>query len=135
MAFFDDWRAQLKSVQALTPILAEHLDDMEKLYPLAGERGKQMMFTEYQKATAKIQAERERTYTTTTYTMTTGMFFSALWTRSVEMYPELAVIEDNDTRHTILACSTKYAQDRVLREYLARSVGSESRGAGPSGAF
>ena len=124
MAFFDNWRVQLASVNALTPEMEEHVEALEKAYPISSETGKQMIFAEYEKSTAKIQGQLQRVPTHTivpTYTMTTGMFFSMMWAKSVEMNPELAVIECNHTRHAILACSTKEAQDRVLHEYLVRA--------------
>lgn len=121
MAFFDNWRVQLASVNALTPQMEDHVNALEKAYSIGSETGRQMVFAEYEKCTAKIQGQLSQRPTTITHTMTTGMFFSALWTKSVEMNPELAVIECNDTRHAILACSTKEAQDRVLRDYLTRT--------------
>ena len=122
MAFFDNWRVQLASVNALTPHMQEHVDELERAYSIGSEVGKQMIFAEYEKSTANIQEQLQPRFTTTTYTMTTGMFFSMMWTKSVEMNPELAVIECNHTRHAILACSTKEAQDRVLHEYLVRAA-------------
>ena len=107
-------------VNALSPQMGEHLDELETAYSIGSETGKQMIFTEYEKSTAKIQ--EQLCQRSTTYTMTTGMFFSMMWTKSVEMNPELAVIECNHTRHAILACSTKEAQDKVLRDYLTRTA-------------
>ena len=124
MAFFDNWRVQLASVNALTQEIGEHVDELERAYSIGSKTSQQMIFAEYEKSTAKIQGQLQRVPTHTivpTYTMTTGMFFSMMWTRSVELYPELAAIECNHTRHAILACSTKEAQDKVLREYLART--------------
>lgn len=124
MAFFDNWRVQLASVNALTPQMGEHVDELEKVYSMSSETDKQMIFANYQKSTVKIQEQLQRGPTTYTMTtgMTTGMLFNMMWTKSVELYPELAVIECNHTKRAILACSTKEAQDKVLRDYLTRTA-------------
>lgn len=55
-------------------------------------------------------------------TTNTSELLSAMWAKSCELFPELAVIQDNDARHKVLMCSTKEAQDEVLREYLSSQI-------------
>ena len=50
--------------------------------------------------------------------MTTGTVFAAMWARSCELWPELKVVDDDSTKHKILQCATKEAQDAVLKTFL-----------------
>ena len=56
-----------------------------------------------------------------------GDVFRAMWTRTVQLYPELAEIDDDAYIHAILACSTKEQQGRLLAEFRAmRAVKDQS---------
>lgn len=120
MAFFENWRVQLGSIGALNNENESRLQSLEIEYSSADAARQQEIFEEYKNSANRSQS----VLATTTFTMTTGMIFSMMWAKSCELFPELAVIKDNDTRHAILACPTKEAQDNVLREYLARTNSS-----------
>eukprot|EP00966_Prymnesium_polylepis_P059253 1373610-Prymnesium_polylepis.1 len=60
--------------------------------------------------------------------MNTGDMFRAMWLTTIQMYPKLAIIDDDNYVHAILACPTESAQDDVLKRFLeskARSVVQE----------
>ncbi len=50
--------------------------------------------------------------------MNTGDMFNKMWIMTIEKYPKLAVIDDNNYIHAILACVTEEAQDNVLKKFL-----------------
>ncbi len=41
-----------------------------------------------------------------------------MWQVTIEKWPHLAVIDDNDYAHAILACKSEEAQDMVLNRFL-----------------
>ena len=119
MAFFDNWRVQLASINALNNETERRLQALENEYPFANAARQESIFEEYTSSVNRSQAMLVSNDTP-------GTFFSFLWAKSCELYPELADIKDNDTRHAILACPTKEAQDKVLHDYLARTVSPAS---------
>ena len=121
MAFFDNWRVQLASIGALSEEQERLLQSLETEYSSADAARQEKIFEEY---TDSVNRSQCTLVTTATFTMTTGTIYSMMWVKSCELFPELAVIKDNDTRHAILACSTKEAQENVLRQYLARTNSS-----------
>ena len=121
MAFFDNWRVQLASINAYNDESERCVQALEDEYCLASVKRQQSIFEEYNSLVNEVQSRLGYS----TFTLTFGMFFSAMWAKSIELYPELSVIKCNHTRHAILACSTKEEQDKVLDEYLARTVSPE----------
>lgn len=116
MSFFDNWRVHFASICALSEN-ESRLQDLEDEYHSANTERQQEIFDEYTNS-----VNRSQSTLAITNTITTGAMFSILWTMSCEQYPELAAITDDNTRHAILACPTKEAQDRVLSEYLKGSI-------------
>lgn len=41
-----------------------------------------------------------------------------MWQWTIQKYPKLAVIDDDNYVHAILACRTEEAQDDVLKRFL-----------------
>jgi hypothetical protein len=50
--------------------------------------------------------------------MNTGDMFRVMWLTTIQMYPKLAIIDDDNYAHAILACSTESAQDDILKRFL-----------------
>ncbi len=70
----------------------------------------------------------------TTFNMTTGDMFGMMWLMTIQRYPKLAVIDDDNYIHAILACRTEEAQDDVLKRFLkSRELLSISRNNNQSG--
>jgi hypothetical protein len=44
---------------------------------------------------------------------------SLMWQKTIELYPKLAVINDDAYKHQILACTNEEAQDAILAKFLA----------------
>lgn len=111
MAFFDNWRVQLASINSLDNESERRVQGLQNEYCIASANRQQAIFEEYRSSVDKIQVQL-------TPFLSTGALFSAMWEKSCELYPELKAIKDNNVRHAILACSTKEAQDTLLRKYL-----------------
>lgn len=50
--------------------------------------------------------------------LTVGTMLQAMWRRTVQTYPHLAVIDDDHYVHEILQCRNEAQQDEVLRRFL-----------------
>ncbi len=61
-----------------------------------------------------------------TINMNTGDIFRMMWLIAIEQYPKLAVIDDDNYAHAILACTTEEAQDDVLKRFLESKGGTGS---------
>jgi hypothetical protein len=48
-----------------------------------------------------------------------GDLMSLMWQKTIELYPKLAVINDDAYKHQILACTNEEAQDAILAKFLA----------------
>lgn len=44
--------------------------------------------------------------------------YQMMWQWTIQKYPKLAVIDDDNYVHAILACRTEEAQDDVLKRFL-----------------
>ena len=49
---------------------------------------------------------------------TTGDLYNAMWRQIVKENPEYEQIKDNNFRHAMLGCTTKYAQQKIFNQYL-----------------
>lgn len=61
-----------------------------------------------------------------TINMNTGDMFQMMWLITIQRYPKLAVIDDDNYAHAILACRTEEAQDDVLKRFLESKGGTGS---------
>tara|TARA_Y100000591_G_C21812501_1_gene688731 strand:+ start:164 stop:379 length:216 start_codon:yes stop_codon:yes gene_type:complete len=52
------------------------------------------------------------------YHFTTSDLFGVMWKITIDMYPKLSVIDDNNYRHAILNCSNQQQQDFILQQFL-----------------
>jgi hypothetical protein len=59
--------------------------------------------------------------------MTTGDMFGMMWLMTIQRYPKLAVIDDDNYVHAILACRTEEAQDDVLNRFLKSRACNQSQ--------
>ena len=48
----------------------------------------------------------------------TGDLYRAMWSLTINKYPHLAVIDDDNYVHAVLDCRTVEAQNDVLRRFL-----------------
>jgi len=110
MSFFDNWRVQLASCNAYTPTMEQHIAKLELEWTGADTLRRNKIFEEYRYSTSKTQCPMF---------ITTGMLLNAMWQQSCERWNELKVIDDDNTKHAILACSTKEAQDKILEDFLS----------------
>lgn len=51
-----------------------------------------------------------------------GNVFQIMWWKTIELYPKLAVIDDNNYIHQILNCRTEEEQDRILEEFMQHKI-------------
>lgn len=115
MAFFDNWRVHFASTLSYDEGTERRLQSLEEEYATADAGRQQEIFQEYKDSVNGTQ-RKPVSY------VNVGDIFSLMWAKSCELYPELAVVTDDNARHAILACRTKEQQDAMLREYLQRSV-------------
>lgn len=54
----------------------------------------------------------------TNINMFSGDILGMMWLVTIKRYPKLAIIDNNNYIHEILACSTEEAQDRILDRFL-----------------
>ena len=54
-----------------------------------------------------------------------GNVLEMMWLKTLQLHPKLAVIDDDNYIHAILASKTEEEQDKILEKFLADKAGRE----------
>lgn len=112
MSFFDNWRVQLASLNKYNNETEKEISNYETKYETANELEKKNIFDIYSEQTNRIQTNL------VTNLHSVGNILEAMWAWTCQKYPHLSIINDNDTKHSILQCRTESEQDAIFNEWL-----------------
>ena len=116
MSFFDNWRVQLASLNKYND-KTEKISNYETKYQTANEVEKKKIFDIYSEQINRVQTNLVSNISNSQF-LCMGDMLEAMWAWTCQKYPHLSIINDNDTKHSILQCRTESEQDAIFNEWL-----------------